>query len=43
MLDSWTRCVEEFTAVGHMGHKRLLKQQQMKALNRRISQVERDY
>ena len=43
MLDNWNRYVEEFIAVVPIEYKRVLQQQQMEALSRRISQVERDY
>ena len=43
MLDNWSRYVEEFISVVPIEYKRVLQEEQMLALSRRISEVERDY
>lgn len=43
MLDNWGRYVEEFISVVPIEYKRVLQEEQMAALARRINEVERDY
>lgn len=43
MLDNWSRYVEEFISVVPIEYKRVLQEEQMAALARRINEVERDY
>ena len=43
MLDNWNRYADEFIAVTPIEYKRVLQEQKMAELTRRIGQLERDY
>lgn len=43
MLDEWSRYVEEFIQVIPIEYKRVLQEEQMSKLRRRIAEVQRDY
>lgn len=43
MLDEWTRRVDEFIQVTPIEYKRVLQEEQMRRLQQRIAEVQRDY
>ena len=43
MLDDWNRYVEEFIQVTPIEYKRVLAEEQMKKLQQKIAEVQRDY
>lgn len=43
MLDNWSKYVDEFIQVTPIEHKRVLAEEQMKKLQQKIAEVQRDY
>jgi glutamate synthase (NADPH/NADH) large chain len=43
MLDNWTEYVEQFIKVVPIEYKKVLQNEKMEAINKKIAQVERDY
>lgn len=43
MLDHWNKYVEEFISVVPIEYKRVLQEERLQQLSRRIDEVERDY
>ncbi|MBO7660230.1 MAG: glutamate synthase subunit alpha, partial [Bacteroidaceae bacterium] len=43
MLDDWTRYVEQFIQIVPIEYKRVLQEEQMKKLQQKIADVQRDY
>jgi glutamate synthase (NADPH/NADH) large chain len=43
MLDDWNRYVEDFIQVVPIEYKRVLEEEKMQELQRKIAEVQRDY
>lgn len=43
ILDNWRECVDKFIKVVPIEYKKVLQEEKMEAINRKIAQVERDY
>lgn len=43
ILENWRECVEKFIKVLPIEYKKVLQEEKMEAINRKIAQVERDY
>lgn len=43
MLDNWSRYVEEFIQVTPIEYKKVLAEEQMRKLQQKIAEVQRDY
>ena len=43
ILDNWSNYVDKFKKIVHIEYKKVLQEEKMEAINKKIAQVERDY